>query len=55
MREASSHPFVAQAVTLFDASIRRVDRRPPRAQPAAPQVARTTPAEGDPDGTADER
>jgi DNA polymerase-3 subunit gamma/tau len=55
MREASSHPFVARAVTLFDASIRRVDRRPPRAQPAAPQVARTTPAEGDPDGTADER
>jgi len=55
VREASSHPFVARAMTLFDASIRRVDRRPPRAEPAAPPLAHTTPAEGDPDGTADER
>jgi DNA polymerase-3 subunit gamma/tau len=56
MREASAHPFVARAVSLFDASIRRVDRRPPRAQPVTAPRADPAPADGGDvaEGVADE-
>ena len=45
LRETASHPLVAHARTLFDASIRRVERRPqPVAAAAAGHPAPAEPA-----------